>query len=704
MYEDGKMLWQRVFNKKNFPIILQSEASECGLACLCMILNYYNQKTTLPELRRKYSISMKGTSLKSIVNIADSVGMTPRPLRLETEYMKKLKTPCILHWDMNHFVVLTLVNSSGIEIVDPARGKRKVGHVEIDKSFSGVALELTPNARFEKKDYYEKLLLSDMWSNIIGLSSFLWQLGILAFAVQFLAILSPILNQLILDEAITKGDLNLLHMIAIGLILLYIFQAIISLFQSFVGLYLGTQLSLQMKTNLIKHALKLPVSWFEKRHIGDILSRFNSLEPIQKFITEVPVNLALHSIMAIVSLFMMTIYSRVLAFIVIITLAIPIIIRLIVFPFIKQKTDEGITLASRANTVFMETIRGVRSFKLFGKEQDRIIQWQNEQVNAINNSVTIEKYTIYGVAGLALITNLQNVALWFLGANFVINGTMSLGMLIAFQTYAIQFSGAAKGIGGIFFQWKTIDLHLERLADIIHEDFEELTTKVNQTSIAMEGRICARNISFRYASNEPFLLQNVNIEINPGEFVAIVGASGGGKTTFMKLLLGILPPSEGEIIVEGIGMVGFGLRNFRLQVSSVLQDDRLFQGTITDNVSFFDNDVDISGVEESLKQACVYDEILKMPMGLETLVGDLGTTLSGGQIQRVLIARALYRKPKILFLDEGTAHLDTETERNLTANLRDLKITRIAVAHREVAIEGADRIFKVENGKVEEIT
>lgn len=699
----GKQFWSRVFSSNKIPIILQSEEAECGLVCLCMIANYYGNKATITELRRKHYVSSKGVTLKSLMTIADNLNLQSRALRIELEDLTKIQTPCILHWNLNHFVVLSNVDGKYIEIHDPNYGKVKLPYSKASKFFTGIVLELLPNTKFEKQHIVYRAKLSDMWPKIKGLPAFIIQLIILAIAIQILAIISPMMSQIIMDDSITRQDLSLLDAIIIGMGIVSIFQIIISLLQNFLGLYLGTQLSLQMKSNLLRHSLNLPLEWFERRNIGDILSRFGSLEPVQKFITEVPVTLALNIIMTIISFIMMAIYSFKLNIIVVVTVLLPLIIRLIFFPFVKRKTDEGLSLQAQANTNFIETIRGARTFKLFSKEKERAEIWLNHQISATNNNVILSKLGFWGKAGLASIISMQTIALWFLGAKQIINGDITLGMFIAFMSYATLFTNAVKGIMEDLFQWKTVGLHLERLADIIYEDFEKgIETPIDDRKV-LQGNLSVKNLSFRYATHEPFILQEVNISINKGEFIAIVGSSGGGKTTFMKLLVGLLAPTDGEIMVNGIHINGFGIRNYRKQIGAVLQDDRLFQGTIIDNVSFFDDNINILKVEEALRQACVYDEILNMPMGLQTLVGDMGSTLSGGQAQRVLIARALCRGPKILFLDEGTANLDQEIERKLVANLRNLKITRISIAHREAAIEGADRIFKVENGTIEEI-
>ncbi len=688
--------------------MLQAEAAECGLACLAMVAAAYGQRHTLSDLRRRFSASLKGTTLKSVMDMADGLGMVGRPLRLEVDELVSLKPPCVLHWNLAHYVVLKKAwNGPGgvwAIIHDPARGVRKVAPAEIGRSFTGVALELTPTPAFTKKKQVERVRLTDMWSTLKGLKGPVIQLFLLALVVQVIGVFSPMLNQLIIDDAISKGDMDLLTTIGMGMVILLLIQTGIGLLQGFVGMYLGTQLSFQMQGNLLRHALRLPVAWFEKRHIGDIMSRFGSLGPVQGFLTSVPVGATLNVIMLVVGGTMAVLYSPLLFGCVIASMIIPVIVQAVTFPWVRRKTDEGISLGAVASTTFMETLRGARTFKLFGKERERVSQWQNDTAASVNNSVTMQRVGLWGGAGLGIVTGLQGVAVWWLGAKQVIDGTMSLGMLMAFQSYAGQFSGALSGLIGLYFQWKTLELHLERLADVVHEDPEVGVDEPIQEGRLFEGHIGADKLSFRYATHEPLVFKDASFSIDPGQFVAIIGPSGGGKTTLMKVLLGLLDPTEGEVKVEGVGLKNFGVRTFRHRIGAVLQDDRLLAGTIADNVSFFDADLDMAKVEECLAKACVLDDILKMPMGTMTLVGDLGSTLSGGQQQRVLLARALYREPTILFLDEGTANLDPETEARVSETLRGLSCTRIFVAHREAAIAGADRTLLVAGGTVTELT
>lgn len=693
----------RLFGTARLPMILQAEAAECGLACLAMVASFHGQRHTLAELRRVFSASIKGTTLKSLMEMADTLGLTTRPVRLELEELRRLVCPVILHWDLGHFVVMSKAGRDWIEVHDPARGRIRLKLADASRAFTGVALELTPTGTFVERKAVEKVRLSDLWSKVRGLAPYLWQLGLLALALQVFAVISPMLNQMIIDDAIMKGDMGLLTTIGVGMVVLMLIQTLIGLVQGFAGLYLGTQLTFQMKTNLLRHALRLPVEWFEKRHLGDILTRFSSLGPAQAFMTSAPVSVPLNIVMLLAGGTMAVLYSPVLFACAVAAMLIPFLVQWAVFPWVKRKTDEGLTLSARASTVFMETLRGARTFKLQGRDRVRVAQWQNDEAEALNNSVTLARVGLWGGAGLGIVTGLQGVAIWWLGASQVIEGAMSLGMLMAFQSYSGQFTGAVRSLIGTWFEWKELELHLERLADVIHQDAETGADDPVDPARRFDGEVSARGLSFRYATHEPLVLHDVNLTVRPGEFVAIVGPSGGGKSTLLKLLVGILRPTDGAVCLDGVGLSQFGLRTYRSRIAAVLQDDRLFQGTIAENVSFFDESLDMARVERSLIQACVYSEIMAMPMGLQTLVGDLGNALSGGQQQRVLIARALYRQPQVLFLDEGTANLDPETERKVIASFAALGCTRIVVAHRPAAIERADRVLAVTQGRVEEV-
>lgn len=685
------------------PVVLQAEAAECGLACLAMIAAHFGHSATLNEMRRRFSTSLKGATLKTLIDMSDLLGLTARPIRLELSEMSQVKVPAVLHWDLAHYVVLQRVRRNVAWIHDPAVGLRTLTLEEVGLHFTGVALEFTATERVEPRKKGERVRLSDFSTGTRGAWSSIGQLFVLALALQLFSLLSPMINQLVVDDVIGKGDSNLLNTIVVGLLGLSVITISVNLLQGYVSLYFGTQLSYQLTVNLLRHVMRLPVSWFERRHIGDVLSRFDSLKPVQNVFTTIVNTALLSGIMFSVSLLMMLIYSPTLAAIEITTVSIFFITRLIYYPFTRRLAVEGLHLSSRAQSIFLETLRGVRAFKVFGRERERINVWQNEQAAVINNTVRLTRIGLFGSAGNSVLASLRTVGIWYLGAKMIMAGKMTLGMLFAFQAYGSQFIGASESVVSVIFSLRTLTIHFERLADIMYSAPEDGVFRDARLGGEYRGGVEFRDISFRYAASEPWVIENVCLHISPGEFVCFVGPSGHGKTTILKIMLGFYDTEHGLALFDGAELRTLGLQNYRSQIGVVMQDDQLFSGTIADNISFFDPDFDQESVEAVAKSAQVHDDIIRLPMGYLSLVGDMGSVLSSGQKQRVLIARALYRSPKILFMDEGTANLDPENERKLMDVLRALKITRVFVAHREAAVSGADRVFEVRDGLVREV-
>lgn len=693
---------ERLFHSNRLPIVLQSEAAECGLACLAMVSSYYGKRISLAELRRRFSASLNGTTLKALMDMADGLGMSARPLRLELSELAQLRCPAILHWDLKHFVVLKRVTKREVWLYDPARGSRRMSLAAADKHFSGVALELSPAPNFVKQKRTDRVRLSDFYSGVRGLIPSIAQILVLAAVLQLFTIFSPTLNQFVVDNAITRGDIELLGVIGIGMAVLLAVSTAANLLRGLISLHVGTQLALAMHSNLLRHTLRLRISWFEKRHVGDIISRFDSLGPVQNVLTSAVVNVVLNTAVVITTTTMMFIYAPLLGALEIGLVLLTLLVRAATFPYQRSKLDEGIHLNAKAHTTFLETVRGARIFKLFGGERERLTSWQNEQIDSMNNDVQVARFGLWGGAGMGVVSGVQGILVWYIGASMVIKGQMTLGMLFAFQAYASQFSSGAFGLVGLWFTFKTLDLHLERLADIVHADVEPGFDVPAQTK-PPSGRIDMKSVAFSYAEHERLVINDASFTINAGEMACFVGPSGQGKTTIMKLLVGFHDPNKGEVLIDGVPMRKYGTKHYRSHIGAVMQDDQLFSGTIADNIAFFDPDVRMEQVEEAARLAQVHAEIVAMPMGYNSLIGDMGSTLSGGQRQRVFLARALYRQPSILFLDEGTANLDKENEAQIMESLKAMHITRIVIAHREAALVGADRVFKVSAGVVEEM-
>jgi len=683
-------------------ICYQSEAAECGLACMAMVANYHGHQLDLTTLRNRYSVSLKGANLQQLMQLANQLGLTPRALKLDLDDLKNLRTPCILHWEMNHFVVLKKVHRGAITILDPAQGERRLPFKEVDKAFTGIALELTPTTEFKTVDERVRLGLTAFWSKAQGLWSSLFKLFLLSLLLQLFLLASPYYTQLVVDEVLISHDQPLLVLLALGFGLLVLIQVITQTLRGWVVLHLGSTLSVQMATNLMRHLLNLPLCYFDKRHMGDVVSRFGSLNAVRELFTNSLVEGLIDGLMAIAVLLMMYLYSPKLALVVVIAVALYAAMRFLLYRPLHQLTEASIMAGAKEQTHFIESVRAMQSIKLYGQQTQRLNLWQNRYTTAINQQYKLGKWQLGWLSGNQLLFGLEHVIVVYLAALAVIAGDLSVGMLFAFLAYKTQFTNRTAALIDKLIEVKMTRLHLDRLADIALTEQEQEGSP--QPSRQLSGNLSVRELSFRYASNEPLLFNGLTLEVNAGENIAIIGPSGCGKTTLLKLLLGLLSAESGKIEVDGVDIKQLGLRNYRSQVAAVMQDDQLLSGTLAENISFFDPEASLEQIYTAAQLAGIHQDILAMPMGYNSLVGDMGSSLSGGQKQRLLLARALYRQPKILFLDEATSHLDVQLEHYVNQAVQQLKMTRIIIAHRPETILSAERILLLQQGQLIDIS
>ncbi|HCW5289229.1 TPA: peptidase domain-containing ABC transporter [Acinetobacter baumannii] len=687
---------------RTVPVILQTESSECGLACLAMIAGYYGYESDLLTLRQKHPISQKGATLATLVKIANKLHLTTRPLKLELDELNQLRLPCILHWDLNHFVILKNVSPAKITIVDPAFGERVFTYDQASSHFTGIALELWPDSNFEEKKDKTSIRIFKLFGEIRGLWKSLGQILILALILEVFSLVSPFFMQWVIDHAIVSADLNLLTTLALGFGLLMLLSSLISLLQAWVVMHMATTLNVQWKANIFHHLVNLPTNFFQKRHLGDVISRFSSIDAIQRTLTTSFITAILDGLMTIFTLILMFIYSVKLACIALISMLMYIIIRWIWYYPLRRATEDQIVHGAKQSTHFMETMRGIKTIKQFEKQDYRQATWLSLFVNQINAGLTTQKLNIMFGFVNTLLFGLQNIIIVWLGATLVIEGEFTVGILMAFIAYKNQFGDRVTSLIDKYVEVRMLSLHGERLADIVLTDQEKTDNYlfVPESSELQKTEIDVKSLRFRYSEEESWIIHGINFNIPEGQSVAIVGSTGCGKTTLMNLLLGNLNPEHGEIKIGGQSIKSLGSNRLRNFIAYVAQDDVLFAGSILENISFFDDSVQQDWVEQCAKMASVHDEIMAMPMGYQTLVGDMGNILSGGQKQRILLARALYRKPKILFLDEATSHLDIIKEKEINDMIKSLNITRIIIAHRPETISSVDRIIALNNGRI----
>jgi ATP-binding cassette, subfamily B, bacterial CvaB/MchF/RaxB len=686
--------------RPRLPAIRQAEAAECGLACLAMIASYHGHEVDLNALRRRFPISLKGVTLKDLMQIAARLNLAGRALRLEPENLRKLRLPAILHWDMNHFVVLGSVGRKQVTIHDPALGVRVLGYAELSGHMTGVALELTPTQGFERLRERERVGILDMVGRVSGLGRALGQALVLSLILQLFVLASPFYMQIAVDEVVVKGDEGLLTALAVGFTLFALINVTASWLRAAVSLQLGNILSLQMVIRLFHHMMRLPLPFFERRHIGDLISRFHSTQPIKDLLTEGLVSVIVDGLMALGTLALMFVYSGRLALVALIAITLYVTLRLILFRPLRSRTDDQIHAQARQDSTFIETVRAIQSIKLFGREAERESVWQNRYAGFVNAGIRVGRLQVGFKAANDFIYALENVATIYLGARLALDGAITIGMLFAFMAYKQQFLDKVARLVEKGIDLRMLDLHLERLGDIALARCERGHDEPLNLGRPLVGAIQLRGVAFRYAEIEPFVFEDLDLRIEPGEFVAITGPSGGGKTTLMKLMVGLFEPTSGEVLIDGFPLHALGLQSLRAQIGVVMQDDHLLSGSIVENIAFFDPATSLSLVEACAEIAGIHADIMRMPMGYNTLIGDMGSTLSGGQRQRVLLARALYRKPRILFLDEGTSHLDPMLEAQVNAALATLAITRVIIAHRPQTVAAASRVLRLEDGRL----
>lgn len=632
--------------------------------------------------------------------MAQGMALSTRPLKLDIKDLSKLVLPAILHWNLNHFVVLKSVSNNRAFIHDPAVGERNLTLAEFSKSFTGIALELSPTAEFQTIEEKQQFSLLSLMGRVVGLKRGLIQILVLGLALQICALVAPFYMQWIVDEALLAADRDLITVLGCGFLLLVLIQTGISSVRSWITTVLATNLNFQWLNNAFSHLLKLPLTYFEKRQTGDIVSRFGSIQTIQRSLTTQFVEGAIDGVLVLATLGMMLLYSTTLAAVACIAVFLYAFLRWTMFHAMQNATAEQIVHASRQQTHFLESIRGIQSIRLFGRNEERRTSWMNSLVEQFNADLRIARLSVSYQTANTLLFNSERVIVIWMGALAVLDNQFSIGMLYAFISYKDQFSQRTASLIDKFFELRMLRLHGDRLADILLSKVEK---DGNDTEIDVEHispSIEIRNLTFRYADNEPDVLNGLDLYVPAGQSIAITGQSGCGKSTLIKLLLGLLEPTQGEILIGGISLSKLGTKNYRTMLGTVMQEDLLFAGSIADNISFFTPAPDQKHIESCAAVAAIHAEISMMPMAYNTLVGDIGSGLSGGQKQRILLARALYNYPKILVLDEATSHLDIRNEKAVNTAIQSIELTRVIVAHRPETIAMAHRVVVLQKGKI----
>lgn len=670
--------------------------SECGLACLAMIANSFGHRFDLSGMRRRFPGSSNGLTFKNLVHYSSEIGLHAQAMKVPLDKLEFVQLPAILHWDNRHYVVLEKATKRSVTILDPARGRVKMPRKELSKHTNGVLLEFSKRPEFEKQNDKEKVDIRSLFAGARGLGRTLAQIIALTLVIQVLTIISPLYLQVVIDRAVVNSDRQLLLVLTIAFAAFAFLNSLSEYVRNWVILVLSQTLSFQMISNVVGHLLRVRTKFFESRHIGDILSRMSSLQPIRQAFTQTSISVVVDGFLSISLLIIMLSYNLKLTFVVIFTTAFIAVTSQVVVFFLRKRQSEQLIASANEQTHVLETIRSTRAIKLFGREIERESGWRNLYSILLSSNIRLGNLQYLTTFTLSATMAIQSILIVYLGAGLVMDNTFTIGMLFAFMAYQANFANRTTSLIDGLLEFGLLKVHFSRLGDIVNEDREDVVGGAMNVS-ALE-QLELRNVSFQYELDGRYIVKSLNLTIRNGEFVAIVGPSGEGKSTLLKLILGFLQTDAGDIIVNGRPLQDYGLRNWRRLFGVVMQDDQLISGTIAENIAFYDTDADPEAIRQAAEKSGLAQDVESMKMKYDSLIGDMGSTLSGGQRQRLLIARALYKSPNILVMDEGTANLDVASEIAIADFVSDLKITRIVVAHKPELISRADTVYELRDG------
>lgn len=688
------------FAKRDLPIYYASEMAECGLICVAMVAGFFGNHTPLEELRQRFAVSPRGMTLRSVLRVAAELGIDTRSLRIELDEMRQLALPAILHWDMTHFVVLKATSAYGLLLHDPARGRVTVPWHEASRHFTGIAVELAPNTRFTSAPARRNRVLAQLLRAETSLPGRMMRILAISLAAQSIAMLMPLYAQLVIDRVIREGDVKLITSLTLIFGALILLSPLMGWVRGWSIQFASSVLGYRLARNIMSHLLSLPIRFFDNRPVGDMAGRLNSVQTILDFFSEGVIASAIDIVIGLVSGTILFLIDGRIALVVLVGLLIIVTTAMILQRQVNLRSyAEQVTRAAEMDYQF-QTLSGMLSIKVLGGEQERLASWSGVHIAALNATLALARLRVTADELRRIMLNLHTLLLVFLSALAVMKGTLSAGGMFAILVYRQILAERVDALLAAWQKFGGVRVHLDRLADILEAEPEIPPSRPRAQPI--DATVELQHVSFSYSVHDELILRDASLRVEEGDFIAIVGPSGTGKTTALKLMLGLCLPSDGNVILGRRNAKEVDLATWRSMLGVVSQNDHLFSGSIIDNVTLFTAEADEERFRLACMQAGILGDILAMPMGPRTLVGHMGASLSGGQAQRLLLARALYRQPQILLLDEGTASLDPAAETAIADFVAGLDITRIVIAHRPALLTRAKRCFRLRNGGFEE--
>jgi ATP-binding cassette, subfamily B, bacterial len=686
---------------RRVPVLMQSTAVECGAACLAMILSGRGRHTGVAELRERMSLARDGATAANIAQTSRKYGLDVRAFRADLEALPRLRVPFIAHWGMNHFVVVEKVSSRGANIVDPAAGRRRVGLEELDAQFTGVALEFGRGDALERRSRGRLGLLSFVAPYMPRTVSVAAAIILASTAITLLGLLPALLTSYVVDHLIPGQDPTVVSVLAIGLAGYAVAHSLVTMARSELLLWLQVRMDWSMMGHFLRHLMSLPYAFFQIRRGGDLLVRVSSMVYVRDVVSTQTLAVLLDA--ALLGIYLTVIGFTSLSFlVVIVSVALfQVAIMAVSAPRAQRLAERELQALGEAQSLLLESVTGAETVKATGAEEIVVERWSRRFAEQLDASMSRRRLDNFIVAALGMTTVGAPVLLLVLGARFVLLDGMSTGTMLSLVALAGAALAPVTQLGNSVKSFQVVRVHLQRLRDVLDEEPEAPAR--DAVRVSARSRIELRGVNFRYGAEGPEVLSSVDLVVEPGELVAIVGQSGSGKSTLARLLLGLYRPSAGQVLIGGVPVDRADLRDLRRQCGVVTQDADMFSGSLLTNIALVAPESTLDDIVRAARRAAIHDDVVAMPMGYETVLGEGGTGLSGGQRQRVALARALVHEPDLLLLDEATSHLDSVTERTVHENLAALSCTRVVIAHRLSTVRDADRIVVLDRGRVVEI-
>lgn len=690
--------WKKVTH--TYPFYAQHSASDCSAACIVMVGRYWGREFNINRLRELAYVSRDGASLKGLANATEKLGFNSRPVKASLDRLAAQKLPLIAHWEGNHYVVLFEISPQYIIIGDPAVGQRQLTHAEFVTGWTGFCLLLEPTLTLKKTEGKG----TDFWQLFQLVTPHrvtIVEIFIASIVLQIFGLISPIFTQLILDRAIIHKSDSSLATFGVGLLIFGGFQIAMTALRQYLIAHTANRIDAALLIGFIRHAFSLPLSYFDSRHVGDIISRIQENHKIQSFITGQSLGVLLDLMSVFVYATLMFIYSWKLALVTLISIPPFLILTFASTPFLKKMSREIFNASNLESSYLIEALNGVRTVKSMSVEKSVRWNWEERLNREIKQSYRGQLMGIKIQMISSTINTISSTALIWIGASLVISGEFTIGQLFAFNMLSANVISPFQRLAGLWNNLQEIGIAIERLCDVIEAKPEEGSDDRRQVIRKLKGYVKFNNVTFRYNKDaEVNILENINFKIEPGQTIALVGRSGSGKTTLSKLILGLYQPTSGSIEIDGRDLTSISLHSLRSQVGVVDQDTFLFSGTVKANITLAKPGADLAEIHRAAKLAGADEFITKMPMGYDTEIGEGGGMLSGGQRQRLAIARALLNNPRLLIFDEATSSLDTESERIIQTNLEKIRRNRstIIIAHRLSTVQNADLILVLDKG------